>query len=99
MSDGGRRWPRIVGVVVAALIVLFLIVLLVACVASSIIRRDSRDARASCARAVISPLPQIALPCHTAEGGVPYAGGREFKLPFGTLYAPNITPDRRDWHR
>ncbi|TWB59380.1 cytochrome c [Nitrospirillum viridazoti] len=31
--------------------------------------------------------------CHTAEGGPPYAGGRPFKLPFGTLYTPNITPD------
>ena len=32
--------------------------------------------------------------CHTSEGGVPYAGGRAFKTPFGTLYSPNITPDR-----
>ncbi|HYP63798.1 MAG TPA: cytochrome c [Acidocella sp.] len=32
--------------------------------------------------------------CHTAEGGVPYAGGRPFRLPFGTLYSPNITPDK-----
>ena len=32
--------------------------------------------------------------CHTAVGGVPYAGGRAFRLPFGTIYSPNITPDR-----
>jgi mono/diheme cytochrome c family protein len=32
--------------------------------------------------------------CHTVEGGTPYAGGRAFRLPFGTIYAPNITPDR-----
>ncbi len=32
--------------------------------------------------------------CHTVPGGVPFAGGRAFKLPFGTLYTPNITPDR-----
>jgi len=31
--------------------------------------------------------------CHTTEGGQPFAGGRAFKLPFGTLYTPNITPD------
>jgi mono/diheme cytochrome c family protein len=31
--------------------------------------------------------------CHTVDGGVPFAGGRAFKLPFGTIYAPNITPD------
>jgi mono/diheme cytochrome c family protein len=32
--------------------------------------------------------------CHTAEGGVPFAGGRAFILPFGTLYSTNITPDK-----
>jgi len=32
--------------------------------------------------------------CHTADGGAAFAGGRPFKLPFGTLYAPNITPDK-----
>jgi mono/diheme cytochrome c family protein len=32
--------------------------------------------------------------CHTAEGGRSYAGGRAFKLPFGTIHAPNITADR-----
>jgi mono/diheme cytochrome c family protein len=31
--------------------------------------------------------------CHTVPGGTPYAGGRDFKLPFGTLYSRNITPD------
>ncbi len=31
--------------------------------------------------------------CHTAKGGVPFAGGRAFVLPFGTLYSSNITPD------
>lgn len=33
--------------------------------------------------------------CHTAEGGKPFAGGLAFKLPFGTLYTPNITPDQQ----
>jgi mono/diheme cytochrome c family protein len=46
--------------------------------------------------------------CHTAEGGAPFAGGRPFPMPFGTLYATNITPDpetgigrwsRADFHR
>jgi mono/diheme cytochrome c family protein len=32
--------------------------------------------------------------CHTAKGGVPFAGGLAFKLPFGALYSPNITPDK-----
>ena len=34
------------------------------------------------------------IACHTVGGGAPYAGGRAFKLPFGTIYSPNITPDR-----
>ena len=32
--------------------------------------------------------------CHTTEGGKEYAGGLGFKLPFGTLYSTNITPDK-----
>lgn len=39
--------------------------------------------------------------CHVTDGGKPYAGGLAFKLPFGTLYSPNITPDKEtgigDW--
>jgi mono/diheme cytochrome c family protein len=31
--------------------------------------------------------------CHTAPDGKQFAGSRAFKLPFGTLYSPNITPD------
>ncbi|HEY1995733.1 molybdopterin cofactor-binding domain-containing protein, partial [Paraburkholderia sp.] len=31
--------------------------------------------------------------CHTARNGVPNAGGRPLKTPFGTLYTTNITPD------
>jgi mono/diheme cytochrome c family protein len=31
--------------------------------------------------------------CHTARGGVPYAGGRGIPTPFGTIYASNLTPD------
>jgi mono/diheme cytochrome c family protein len=31
--------------------------------------------------------------CHTAANGTPFAGGRPFALPFGTIYSTNITPD------
>ena len=31
--------------------------------------------------------------CHSVAGGKPYAGGLAFKLPFGTIYSSNITPD------
>jgi mono/diheme cytochrome c family protein len=33
------------------------------------------------------------LVCHTAKDGIPFAGGRAFVLPFGTIYSTNITPD------
>ena len=32
--------------------------------------------------------------CHTNKGGQPFAGGRPIQTPFGTIYSPNITPDR-----
>jgi mono/diheme cytochrome c family protein len=32
--------------------------------------------------------------CHTIPGGRAYAGGLAFRLPFGTLYSTNITPDK-----
>jgi mono/diheme cytochrome c family protein len=32
--------------------------------------------------------------CHTKPEGKPYAGGVALETPFGTLVAPNITPDR-----
>ncbi len=39
--------------------------------------------------------------CHNTPGGKPYAGGYTFKLPFGTIYSSNITPDKEtgigDW--
>lgn len=39
--------------------------------------------------------------CHTSFGGADFAGGRGVETPFGTVFAPNITPDARtgigDW--
>jgi mono/diheme cytochrome c family protein len=32
--------------------------------------------------------------CHTLGNGTRYAGGLPFHLPFGTIYATNITPDK-----
>src|SRR5262249_24141853 len=33
------------------------------------------------------------MPCHTAIGGKPFAGGLKLDTPFGAVYSPNITPD------
>ncbi len=32
--------------------------------------------------------------CHSKHGGLPFAGGFPMPTPFGTLYSPNITPDK-----
>ena len=32
--------------------------------------------------------------CHTIPNGTPNAGGRAFPIPFGTVYATNITADK-----
>jgi mono/diheme cytochrome c family protein len=41
------------------------------------------------------------IACHTVPGGPIFSGNRAMPTPFGTLYAPNITPDRQtgigDW--
>jgi mono/diheme cytochrome c family protein len=34
------------------------------------------------------------IACHTADKGKSFAGGRAIETPFGTIYSPNITPDR-----
>ncbi|HEX9465207.1 MAG TPA: cytochrome c [Alphaproteobacteria bacterium] len=34
------------------------------------------------------------MACHTVPGKAAFAGGRPLKLPFGTIYSRNITPDR-----
>ncbi len=43
------------------------------------------------------------MACHTARGGLPYAGGRGIETPFGMVYASNLTPDVRtglgSWRR
>ena len=33
--------------------------------------------------------------CHAGPDGTPFAGGRAFDTPFGTVYATNITPDAK----
>lgn len=34
------------------------------------------------------------IACHKVSGGQPFAGGLPFETPMGTIYSPNITPDR-----
>jgi mono/diheme cytochrome c family protein len=95
-------------IVVGALLVL--LVLLAALVAWLNVRGEAPltpDAKAAAAsRDVLAQGAYLARAgncagCHTMPGGVPFAGGRGVETPFGTVFAPNITPDARtgigDW--
>lgn len=53
---------------------------------------DSLDASAIERGRMLAGLGNCAV-CHTAEGGVPMAGGFGLPTPFGTIYSTNITPD------
>ncbi len=90
---------RLAGALVAALLLLALAV-------AALNRLDEDDIDASSAAAPPgAPAPDLVARgaylalaghcagCHTARGGAPYAGGRPIETPFGTLYAPNLTPD------
>ena len=65
---------------------------------------SASDATAHPIAPTLSPAASIArgeyltragdcIGCHTAQGGIPYAGGRGIETPFGTVFAPNLTPD------
>lgn len=51
------------------------------------------DAGALVARGQYLTTAADCVACHTAPGGRAFAGGRAFRLPFGTMYSTNITPD------
>jgi mono/diheme cytochrome c family protein len=54
---------------------------------------DHAATQANIARGAYLARAGDCMACHTARGGVPYAGGRALDTPFGRLYAPNITPE------
>jgi mono/diheme cytochrome c family protein len=54
---------------------------------------DHAATEANIARGAYLARAGDCMACHTARGGVPYAGGRALDTPFGRLFAPNITPE------
>jgi mono/diheme cytochrome c family protein len=54
---------------------------------------DHAATEANIARGAYLARAGDCMACHTARGGVPYAGGRALDTPFGRLVAPNITPE------
>jgi len=53
----------------------------------------SSDQPATVARGAYLARAGNCAGCHATPGGAPYAGGRGVATPFGTVYAPNLTPD------
>ncbi len=68
--------------------------------------RDEADAPGA-ASSLAPPTPELlahgaylacagnCMSCHTAQGGVAYAGGRGIETPFGTVFSSNLTPDEQ----
>ena len=52
-----------------------------------------RDAAATIDRGRVLAAIGNCVTCHTAPGGVAWAGGHRIHTPFGTVTSPNITPD------
>lgn len=69
-----------------------------ACLAAALLGLATPSVPASAQQTAIERGAYLAragdcVSCHTANGGLPYAGGYRLDTPFGYLLAPNITPD------
>jgi mono/diheme cytochrome c family protein len=61
--------------------------------ASETPRGDLEPDAAIVARGAYLAAASDCVSCHTLPGEPAYSGGREFRLPFGSVYGSNITPD------
>ena len=82
------------------------VLLLVACTGAGTLvylteREDLRpsvavaDSAVQVARGKYLGLAGNCAACHTVRGGAEYAGGREVRTPFGSVFASNLTPDTK----
>ncbi len=90
-----KRWGLIVlGLVVVAVIAVAAFLFVPHGLEEVSLPADMPSGQALLARGEYLTRAADCVACHTAPGGKQYAGGLAFKLPFGTIYAPNITPDK-----
>ncbi|MBI5262992.1 MAG: c-type cytochrome [Bradyrhizobium sp.] len=75
-------------------ILAFLISLLVLCSAISAARAEAEPSSETIARGKALSEAGGCAGCHTADPDKPFAGGKRIETPFGSIYAPNLTPDR-----
>ncbi len=74
------------------MLLLLCVLLLVAGFSAASMAADPNFSKAERGRYLATAGDCVA--CHTAPDGKPFAGGRPIETPFGTIYSPNITPDR-----
>lgn len=92
MSERSRAAWTTVGVIAIAAILIVVIVLVWPTPAAPQIGATQPSSETIAQGAYMTTAADC-IACHTAEGGKAFAGGRAFRLPFGTIYSPNITPD------
>ena len=81
-----RTTPRII----ENLLLLAGAALLAGCIAGSARAADDQVARGE----YLTTMGDC-IGCHQGEGYAPYSGGRYMDMPFGKIYVPNITPDKK----
>jgi len=64
------------------------------CTAFSVARAQTEPTAETLARGKALVIAGDCAGCHTADPAKPLAGGRRIDSPFGTIYSPNLTPDR-----
>ena len=62
--------------------------------AQSKVEPDAQTTAEDIARGKALTVAGDCASCHTADPAKPFAGGKRIDTPFGSIYAPNLTPDR-----
>ena len=64
------------------------------CTASAVAHGQTAPSAETIARGKALTEAADCASCHTADPARPFAGGKRIDTPFGTIYSPNLTPDR-----
>jgi mono/diheme cytochrome c family protein len=64
------------------------------CTAFSAAKAQTEPSAETLARGKALTIAGDCAACHTADPTKPFAGGNRIETPFGTIYSPNLTPDR-----
>ncbi len=75
-------------------ILTWLISWLILCSAIAVARAESEPSAETIAHGKALTEAGGCAVCHTADPEKPFAGGKRIQTPFGSLYSPNLTPDR-----